>query len=105
MAKIVPDQIMRVALGFMAAKHLFVANEIGLFAALAQSPATLDELAQRIGVPRRTTRIVADAVLSLGLIENREGCYQKSEAAASVFLGRGPEHWRGLGNGRAERRI
>jgi hypothetical protein len=30
MAQITPDPIMRIAMGFMAAKHLFVANEIGL---------------------------------------------------------------------------
>jgi hypothetical protein len=32
MADITPDLIFQVANGFMAAKHLFVANEIGLFA-------------------------------------------------------------------------
>ena len=40
MAQITPDPIMRIAMGFMAAKHLFVANEIGLFTGLAQGPAT-----------------------------------------------------------------
>jgi hypothetical protein len=68
----------------MAAKHLFVANELGLFAALAQSPATLDELAQCIDIPRRTTSIVADAVLSLGLIAKQK------DSTTAAFLGRGP---------------
>ena len=31
MTDIKPDPIMKIAMGFMAAKHLFVANEIGLF--------------------------------------------------------------------------
>jgi hypothetical protein len=31
MADITPDPIMKIAMGFMAAKHLFVASEIGLF--------------------------------------------------------------------------
>jgi len=39
-----PEPIMRIALGFMAAKHLFVASEIGLFEKLASGAATLDEL-------------------------------------------------------------
>ena len=30
MADITPDPVMRIALGFMAAKHLFVASAIGL---------------------------------------------------------------------------
>jgi hypothetical protein len=35
MTEATPDPIMRIALGFMAAKHLFVASEIGFFNALA----------------------------------------------------------------------
>ena len=33
-----PAPIMSIASGFMAAKHLFAANELGLFEALADSP-------------------------------------------------------------------
>src|SRR5215208_3097300 len=69
MAHITPDPIMRIALGFMAAKHLFVAGAIGLFEALAGGPATLNELAKKCGVPRRTLGISADAMTSLGLVE------------------------------------
>jgi hypothetical protein len=36
MAQITPDPIMRIAMGFMAAKHLFVANEIGCAAPFAR---------------------------------------------------------------------
>src|SRR5947208_1854430 len=35
MADLTPDPILQVASGFMAAKHLFIANEVGLFTALA----------------------------------------------------------------------
>src|SRR6516164_9469243 len=69
MADITPDPIMRIALGFMAAKHLFVASAIGLFERLAGGPATLDELATNCGVPRRTLGISVDAMASLGLVE------------------------------------
>ena len=60
MADVTPDPIMRIALGFMAAKHLFVASAVGLFEALNGGPATLDELASKCGVPRRTLGISAD---------------------------------------------
>jgi hypothetical protein len=46
MADLTPEPIFQVASGFMAAKHLFIANEIGLFAALADGPAPLDRLAE-----------------------------------------------------------
>jgi hypothetical protein len=52
-----PEPILQVASGFLGAKHLFVAAEIGLFEKLAQGPMTLDELTQRTGIPRRTLRI------------------------------------------------
>lgn len=42
MAEITPDPIMRIAMGFMASKHLFVASAIGLFEALAAGPAAAE---------------------------------------------------------------
>jgi hypothetical protein len=42
LADVTPDPVMRIALGFMAAKHLFVASEIGIFENLAVAPATLN---------------------------------------------------------------
>jgi hypothetical protein len=58
MAEVTPAPIMRIAMGFMAAKHLFVASEIGLFAGLAQGPATLDQIAATCGIPWRTRALV-----------------------------------------------
>ena len=56
MTEVTPEPIFEVASGFMAAKHLFVANEVGLFEQLADGPATLDELAGRTGIAQpRTT--------------------------------------------------
>jgi SAM-dependent methyltransferase len=86
MAEIAPDPIMQIALGFMAAKHLFVASEIGVFEQLADAPATADELAAKCGIPRRTVRISADAMASLGLLE-REGDRYRNSATAAAFLG------------------
>ena len=45
-----PKPILSLASGFMAAKHLFAASELGLFEALADAPATLDSLAARTGL-------------------------------------------------------
>ena len=86
MAEVTPDPIMRIAMGFMATKHLFIASEIGLFEKPAGAPATLDELAAKCGVPRRTLRISADAMASLGLLE-REGDRYRNSAAPAAFLG------------------
>ena len=87
MAEITPDPIMRIASGFMAAKHLFVACDIGIFEKLANGAATLDELAARCDVPRRTLGISADAVASLGLLERDGERYRNSPAAAAFLSG------------------
>ncbi|MDQ1358035.1 MAG: hypothetical protein QOG44_2408 [Acidimicrobiaceae bacterium] len=85
-----PDAIFQVAMGFMASKHLFVANEIGLFRALAAGPATLEQLSERAGVPSRTTRIVADAMVALGFLESAQNTYRNGAVADAFLSGRGP---------------
>jgi hypothetical protein len=85
---VTPESIMRIASGFMAAKHLFAANELGLFEALAESPATLEALAARTGLTQRAARISADAMVALGLLERRGDAYNNGEVAATFLAGR-----------------
>jgi hypothetical protein len=47
---VTPELIFQVAGGFMAAKHLFVANEVGLF----------EQLADRSGDPGRIVQLYRD---------------------------------------------
>jgi hypothetical protein len=56
----------------------------------ADGPATLGELTQRIGIPRRTTRIVADAMVALGFVERQGDRYQNGPVADSFLSGRNP---------------
>lgn len=83
-----PEAIVRVAAGFMAAKQLFAAGEIGLFASLADGPLTLGELAGRVGVPERSCRVVADAMAALGLLVRDRDRYRNGEAADAYLAGR-----------------
>src|SRR5262249_21077449 len=88
MSDVTPESIMKVAVGFMAAKHLFVANEIGMFEMLARGSLTLEVLAEKMVVPSRTTRIVADAMVALGLLQ-RQGDRYHNTAVATAFLSGG----------------
>ncbi|HKZ77890.1 MAG TPA: methyltransferase [Pyrinomonadaceae bacterium] len=90
MNNVTPERIIEVANGFVAAKYLFVANDVGLFESLADGPATLEELTQRTGVPRRTLRILTDAVTALGFLERQDHRYQNSPVAATFLSGRTP---------------
>jgi SAM-dependent methyltransferase len=91
-----PESILQLVAGFMAAKHLFVANEIHLFECLGQDTCSLDELAARTGVPKRTLRIVADAMAALKVVEKHDGIYRNSPAAFAFLSGRGPADFRPL---------
>lgn len=88
--EVTPEPIMQVASGFMAARHLFAASELGIFEALADSPASLDALAARIGLTHRATRISADAMVALGFLE-REGDRYRNGPAAARFLAGSPD--------------
>lgn len=94
--QVTPEPIFRLAFGFMMAKHVFAASELGLFEALADSPATIEGLAARTGLTRRAARISADAMVALGLLEREDATYRNS-AAADFFLARhGPADLRPL---------
>lgn len=88
--EITAEPIFEAFTAFMTSKHLFVANEIGLFEHLAGAPATLEELAARTAVPARTLRIVTDAMVSLGLAQRDRGHYSNSPVAAAFLSGTGP---------------
>jgi SAM-dependent methyltransferase len=92
MIGVTPEPIMKIALGFMASKHLFTASEIGLFEALGTGPATLQELADETGVPLRTLGIVTAAMVSMGLVVQDGNQYRNSEAASVYLAGQeGPD--------------
>nr|WP_232327866.1 acetylserotonin O-methyltransferase [Kibdelosporangium sp. MJ126-NF4]CEL14288.1 polyketide synthesis 8-O-methyltransferase [Kibdelosporangium sp. MJ126-NF4]CTQ88655.1 polyketide synthesis 8-O-methyltransferase(EC:2.1.1.-) [Kibdelosporangium sp. MJ126-NF4] len=84
-----PSPIVRVATGFMAAKQLFAASECGVFAALADGPLSLADLAERTELPRRSAHILADAMVGLSLLTFADGRYRNSEAAAEYLTGTG----------------
>jgi O-methyltransferase domain/Dimerisation domain len=87
---ITPEVIFDIASGFMAAKHLFVANEVGLFAGLAAGPVTLDELAGKTGITRSRLRVLADAMVTLGLVERDGDRYHNGGVANAFLSGGGP---------------
>lgn len=88
--QVTPEPIMRIASGFMSAKHLFAASQLGLFEALAESPATLEALAARTGLTPRAARISADAMVALGLLERHGDLYKNGDTAAVFLTGRTP---------------
>ena len=83
-----PTPIVKVATGFMAAKQLFAASEHGVFEVLAAGPLRVEELASRTGLPPRSARILADAMVGLGLL-TFDGRYHNGPAAQEYLAGSG----------------
>ncbi len=80
----------------MISKHLFAANELGVFEALGEGPTDLDGLAARLGLTRRTARISADAMVAIGLLERHGDRYANGPVAAAFLAGAGPADMRPL---------
>ena len=73
--------------GFRAAKFLMAATELGLFEALADAPGTVEELAARTSLSRRTARICADAMVAVGMLVREGDIYRNSAPAATYLAG------------------
>lgn len=84
-----PERIFQLAAGFMASKFLFAAADTDLFAALADGPATAAEICEGTGIPDRTVRVVADAMVALGLLTRTDDHYANGPEAAAFLTGRG----------------
>ncbi len=84
-----PDLIFQTATGFMASKHLFAANELGVFEVLGDGPLSLEDLADRLQIPTRTARISADALVALGFLQKEGSRYGNAAVSQSFLSGKG----------------
>ncbi|MBT9567685.1 MAG: methyltransferase [Thiobacillus sp.] len=77
-----PEYILSVGTGFMAAKTLLSAVELGVFTQLAIRPGALPELETRLGLHPRASRDFLDALVALGFLDRCDGVYANTPPAA-----------------------
>ncbi|HVG99619.1 MAG TPA: methyltransferase [Miltoncostaeaceae bacterium] len=82
-----PEHIMQVGLGFWGSKTLLSAVEMGLFTELAEHPAELGRVRDRLGLHPRSAADFLDALVALGFLERDEGVY-RNVPAVDLFLDR-----------------
>ena len=75
---------------------LTVADELGLFDALADHPATADELTERLGLDRRGVEILLPLLASLGFLVPHERRYRISDTSRNFLLQDSPFYWGGV---------
>jgi hypothetical protein len=72
---------------------IVAADDAGLFTALAERPATIDELAERLDFDTRATGVVLRLLAALRLLLLRQGRYQLTDAAHTYLVKSSPFYW------------
>jgi len=72
---------------------IVAADEAGIFAALANAPATIPELAGRLGFDERATGILLRLLAALGLLTIQFGRFRLSDEARTYLLTSSPFYW------------
>jgi SAM-dependent methyltransferase len=83
-----PDSILRLGCGAWAARALHSAVRLDLFTRLSGAELDGEALAERLSLHPRGARDYLDALVSLGLLERRDGLYRNAPGAAA-WLDRG----------------
>jgi ubiquinone/menaquinone biosynthesis C-methylase UbiE len=69
---------------------------LGVFDALAAGPRNIEDVAQRIQAHPRGTRILVNALASIGLLELKDGKFRLTSGAARHLVSTGPEYVGGM---------
>ena len=70
-----------------------VADELGVFTALASAPATAAETAQRLGFNRRATEVLLSMLSALGLVVVRDGRHELTDVTRTYLLPESRYYW------------
>ncbi len=102
-AKLTPENIMQLGLGFWGSKTLLSAVELGLFTELAKAPLTAEDISARLSLHPRGSRDFLDALVALGMLV-REGDRYGNTMETDLFLDRNKPSYVGgmleMSNGR-----
>ena len=82
-----PENILRLGLAFWGSKTLLSAVELGVFTKLAGRSLDLEALRVELGLHPRSARDFFDALVSLGMLERKDGRYTNTPAT-EAFLDR-----------------
>ncbi|WP_308425177.1 methyltransferase family protein, partial [Wenjunlia tyrosinilytica] len=84
-----PDPILELGTAYFASRALMSAVELDLFTALAEGPAGLEEIRERLGLHRRAAGDFLEALTALGMLERTGDDRYRNSALAARYLDRG----------------
>jgi ubiquinone/menaquinone biosynthesis C-methylase UbiE len=82
--------------GFVPARAMMSAIQLGVFDALAEQAADAAAVARSCGASERGTRMLLDVMCAMGLLEKHQGCYALTDVAARCLVRSSPEYVGGL---------
>ncbi len=83
------DPVTRALAGWQPARVLMVANRLDIFTVLGEEKLTAEEIAQKCGTHPRSTTLLLNACVALGLLHQEKGRYSNSpEALESLVKGK-----------------
>ena len=89
-AGVLPDDLNDMIRGFMPSRAILTALELDVFTAVGNA-GTAQEIAAVIKAPARSTEMLLNALVSLKLLEKRDGIYTNTPVAARFLVERSPD--------------
>lgn len=83
-----PNPISTIANGYRSSQVLFTAVRLGVFDALDKKPMNAVHLAKAVGADKRAIRMLADALVALGLLLKKRQTYANSRLAQTFLIQR-----------------
>ena len=83
-----PEKIMQIGMAFWGSKTLMSAAELEVFTVLAQKPLDAEALRERLGLHPRSARDFFDALVSMGMLDRKDGLYMNTPET-DLFLDKG----------------
>ncbi len=80
-----PEKIMHLGMAFWGSKTLLSAIELDVFTILAQKPLDAEGLRRQLGLHPRSARDFFDALVSLGMLDRKDGLYMNT-TETELFL-------------------
>lgn len=93
-----PNVVLDLILAFRRSKTMFAAVKLGVFDALADSPAEADALARALGANPDALERLLDACVGLQLLRHRDGLYENAPEAATYLCANSPHRMTGYIN-------
>jgi SAM-dependent methyltransferase len=87
----IPEEILKLAQGFMESRILHTAAELNLFTILSKTPLFAHEVAARIGGDIRALSTLLDAAAAMGFLVKRGQTYQCESSVARLLSEDSPE--------------